>query len=136
MSPEHDTGSKTWKAHTMHAPFAPELSMSSNFRIGGQINMLKPILRRNCLHNRNNIVVQWKSFEILIFKLEYEQNTLGVEALKKVSKKILNPVYVPLHELNYLLTLTPIQIETLVIKSLKLSQNGKQFIYVAQDLPH
>ena len=52
------------KANTANVPFLPELSMSSNFGLMSQVNMLKPILRRNCLHNRNNIVIQWKSFEI------------------------------------------------------------------------
>ena len=108
----------------MNNPFIPELSMSSNFYVEGQINILKPILRRNCLHNRNNIVIQWKSFEIWVIKLEYAGN-LESKTNKLTSQKILNPVYVPLNELNHLLTLTPSQIELRVVKSLKLSSNGK-----------
>ena len=49
----------------------PDVSVTSNFRIESQMNMLKPILRRNCLHKSSNIVVQWKSFEIWVIKLEY-----------------------------------------------------------------
>ena len=108
----------------MNNPFIPELSMSSNFYIEGQINILKPILRRNCLHNRNNIVIQWKSFEIWVIKLEYAGSNESMTN-KLTSQKILNPVYVPLNELNHLPTLTPSQIELRVVKSLKLSSNGK-----------
>ena len=108
----------------MNNPFIPELSISSNFYLDGQINMLKPILRRNCLHQRNNIVIQWKSFEIYVVKLEYAGSTEAASN-KIVNRKILNPVYVPLSELNHLLTLAPDQIKLRVVKSLKIGPNGK-----------
>ena len=76
--------------------------------------MLKPILRRNCLHQRNNIVLQWKSFEIWITKLEYEGSSETLQN-KLVNRKILNPVYVPMSELNYLLTQSPQCIETRIV---------------------
>jgi len=57
-------------------PFIPELSVSSNFGFDGA-NMIKPIMRRNCLHQRNNIIIQWKSFEIWMVKLEYSASADG-----------------------------------------------------------
>lgn len=41
----------------------------------------------------------------------------------------------PLSELTPLLSMKPDEISTRVVKSLKLSANGKQFIYVPQELP-
>ena len=63
------------------------------------------MLRRNCLHNRNNIVLQWKSFEIQIVKLEYASQSASWFN-HCTSRKLLNPVYVPISELNYLLSLS------------------------------
>ena len=54
---------------------------------------------------------------------------------KIVSRKLLNPVYVPLQELSHLLGLHPSQIETRVIKSLKLGPGEKNFMYVPYDVP-
>ena len=125
---------ESYLANTMPNSFVPELSISSNFYLDGQINMLKPILRRNCLHNRNNIVIQWKSFEIWTVKMEFEGGHDSMHN-KLVSQKILNPVYVPLTELNHLLTLTESQIELRVVKSLKIGPNGKQFLYVPIEIP-
>jgi len=87
---------------TANVGFLPELSIASNFCLLNQVNMLKPILRRNCLHNRNNIVLQWKSFEIQIVKLEYA-STADTLTNKCIARKLLNPVYVPISELNHLL---------------------------------
>lgn len=115
-----------WKAGNLTAthnnPFVPELSMSSNFNVDTPINMIKPILRRTCVHSRNNVLVTWKSFEIQIIRLEYTQEKGGKSVLQY---KYCNPVYVPMSELTYLLSLPPSQIEIRVIKSLKLSPNGK-----------
>jgi len=69
---KQETGKEaSWKTYAMNTPFMPDLSISSNFRIEKHINQMKPVLRRNCLHNRNNIVIQWKSFEVWIARLEY-----------------------------------------------------------------
>ena len=84
----------------------PELSVQSNYRLEAPVNMIKPLLRRNCLHNRSNIVVQWKSFEIWVVRLEYAGGA-NATSNKLLNRKILNPVYVPLNELTYLLTLSP-----------------------------
>lgn len=94
-----------WKAHTANTPFMPELSVSSNYRLEAPINMVKPLLRRNCLHNRANIVVQWKSFEIWVVRLEYAGGA-DQTSNKLLQRKILNPIYVPLKELTHLLTLS------------------------------
>ena len=73
-----------------------DMSASTNFGLGGsQMNLLKPILRRNCLHNRNNIFIQWKSFEIQIVQLEYA-STAGADSNQIKSHRLLNPVYAPL----------------------------------------
>ena len=125
---------ESWQANTMPNSFVPELSISSNFYLDGQINLLKPILRRNCLHNRNNIVIQWKSFEIWTVKTEFSGSHESMTN-KLIGQKILNPVYVPLSELNHLLTLNESQIELRVVKSLKIGPNGKQFIYVPLEIP-
>jgi len=112
----------------------PELSVSSNFHLEMQMNMMRPVLKRNCLHNRSNIVVQWKSFEIWIVRLEYSTGS-DQGHNKLVGRKILNPVYVPFSELNYLLTLSPIKMEVRVVKSLRLGPTGTQFVYVPQEIP-
>ena len=91
----NDRYEESWQANTTNNPFIPELSISSNFYIDGQVNVLKPILRRNCLHNRNNIVIQWKSFEIWVIKLDYLSKDESLNN-KLIGQKILNPVYVPL----------------------------------------
>ena len=83
----------------MHTPFMPDLSASSNFHIEMHINHMKPLLRRNCLHNRSNIVIQWKSFEVWIARLEY--STASDQTHNKlVGRKMLHPVYVPCSELS------------------------------------
>lgn len=119
--------------HSNANPFMPDLSMSTNFAMDRQINMIKPILRRNCLHLRNNIVVTWKSFEIQVIRLEYA----GAEGSDNnaLQPRYLNPVYVPMSELSILLNSSPSQIEQRILKSLKQSSNGKQFIYVPLEPP-
>jgi hypothetical protein len=122
-----------WQGQTSQTPFNPEFSVSSNFVIDPAVNLIKPILRRNCLHNGSNIVVQWKSFEIWVIKLEFA-GTADNHQNKVTKRKILNPIYVPISELNYLLTLSERQIETRVVKSLKIGPNGTNFIYVPQEV--
>lgn len=111
----------------------PDMSMSSNFHIEQQLGQIKPILRRNCLVNRSNIVIQWKSFEIYVVKLVYEDSS-NTKSNKLHDRKLLNPVYVPFAELTYLLSLPLLQIEQRIVKSLKLGPTGTQFVYVPQDV--
>ena len=67
-------------------------------------------------------------------KLEYA-STADTLTNRCTSRKLLNPVYVPIGELNYLLSLSPSQIEHRVVKSLKLAPGDKQFMYVPLDIP-
>ena len=52
-----------------------------------EYKVTKPVLKRNCIHLRNNVIVTWKSIEI--WPILQEENEV----------KILNPVYVPVNEL-------------------------------------
>jgi hypothetical protein len=44
---------------------------------------LKPVLRKNLFHNENNVILTFKSFEILIIDDEL------------FKPRLLNPIYVP-----------------------------------------
>jgi len=119
------------RAFTTNQPFLPDLSTSTNFMVNNAFCGLKPVMRRNCLHNRNNIFITWKSFEIQICKLEYAASTTDTQKSKLLAQKFLNPVYVPVAELRHLLQQPTTQMEHSVMRCLKLTPNGKQFNYVA-----
>lgn len=86
---------------------------------------LKPALKRNTLHLRNNVIVGWKSFEIWVIQ----------QGVDLASSKILNPLYVPMEEATKMLSsMTIAQIETHIVNCLKPNATGKQFEYVSQAL--
>ena len=39
---------------------------------------IKPVLRKNVIHQRNNVVITWKSWEILVIGQNY-QDSRGVD---------------------------------------------------------
>lgn len=57
------------------------------------LKYLKPALKRNTLHMRNNVIVSWKSFEIWVIQ----------QGVDLASSKILNPLYVPMEEATKML---------------------------------
>ena len=66
------TNSDRWRA-TGNTAFSPhnqqDMSCSSNFmEMDRTLTMIKPVLKRNCLHLQNNVILTWKSFEIQVIK--------------------------------------------------------------------
>ena len=48
---------------------------------------------------------------------------------------MLHPVYVPISELSYMMTLSPSQIELRIAKSLKFESIDTQFVYIPIEIP-
>ncbi len=48
---------------------------------------------------------------------------------------MLHPVYVPISELSYMMTLSPSQIELRIAKSLKFEPIDTQFVYIPIEIP-
>ena len=83
---------------------------------GVQLNLIKPILKRNCLHKSNNIIICWKSFEVWLVRLDYqevkEKTPSGEIRITEIpNQHILNPIYAPLNEAVSLLNLPTEEIE-------------------------
>lgn len=83
---------------------------------------LKPALKRNTLHMRNNVIVSWKSFEIWVIQ----------QGVDFGSSKILNPLYVPMEEAKAMLSsMSVTQIENHIVNCLKPNATGKRFEYAS-----
>ena len=48
-----------------------DTSFSSCNMLESSLETIKPVMRRNMLHNRNNAIVTWKSFEIIVISQTY-----------------------------------------------------------------
>ena len=74
------------------------------------------------LHQRNNIIITWKSFEVLVISQNYMtpqgkdvsdipaevKSNKSYDHLKEIHvEKFLNPIYLGVQEMQYLCTLTP-----------------------------
>lgn len=75
------------------------------------------------LHLHNNVIVTWKSFEIWPILQE-------ISSLKVQTMRILNPVYVPVNQLQQFLEIPPAQFELKIAKCLRLVPNSKQLQFV------
>ena len=58
------------------------------------LSMVRPVLKKNCLHLQNNIILTWKSFEIYVVKMLSKEQQIA----EKINQpyKFFNPIYVPI----------------------------------------
>lgn len=84
------------------------------------LGAIKPVLRRNCFHLGQNVIVSWRSFEVWLV----QQGKSGFKAQ--------NPIYVPLLQASEYNRLGGAAIEAHVVRSLK--QRGAHFSYEPEAL--
>lgn len=84
---------------------------------------IKPVLRKQTIHNAKNVVLLFKSVEIQLVK-----QTINTET-GKLDFKFLSPLYVPLHHLESYMNLDKSQFEIQLLKSIYEKSPG-HFIFV------
>ena len=103
------------KVETVEEPNFSRQGTNEQSALTKRLNRIKPVLRKNCFNQGNNVIVSWRSFEIWLIKQENN------------SVKIQNPIYIPLEHALKLADKSTAEIEAHVIKSLK--QTAKTFVY-------
>lgn len=78
---------------------------------------IKPVLRKNLNHYSQNVILTFKSVEIMIFEV--------IDG----KRKVYTPLYIPLQHLKELQQLSAQELEVRLLSNIKYQNDNNQFIY-------
>lgn len=84
---------------------------------------VKPVLRKQTVHNSKNVVMLFKSIEVQLVEEKWNKNT------GKMEYRFLSPIYVPVHRLESYMNQDKSQLEIQILKSIYEVEPGN-FVFI------
>jgi len=87
------------------------------------LETVKPVLRKQTIHNAKNVVLFFKSIEVQLVSEKFNKQT------GKIDFKFLSPMYVPVHYLEHYMFLDKSLLEIQLLKSIYEESPGN-FVFI------